>query len=74
LSRTLRALDNRRGLQSAGREPLRASQPANPAVGAFRQASLPARLRLIRGDCALVVEEKEKYDSVWKRNSFKDRQ
>jgi hypothetical protein len=32
-------------LQSAGREPLRALQPANPAVDAFRQASLPACLQ-----------------------------
>ena len=53
LSRTLRALDNRRVLPPAGREALRASQPANAAGSACRQASLPTRLRLIRGDYTL---------------------
>jgi len=50
LSRTLRVLDNRRVLPSTGRDALRASQPANAVSSADRQASLPSRLRLIRGD------------------------
>jgi len=39
-------------MSSAGRSARSASQPANSAESAHRQASLPLRLRLIRGDYA----------------------
>jgi hypothetical protein len=42
--------NNRRGLPSAGRSALRASQPAAAVDCARRQASLPTCSRLIRGD------------------------